>query len=130
MMLFPVNNFDAQETAYIKDKILALPISFLESSSEKFIAIEGGQALAYAGTFSRSLLGTEVYWWIVLREINYTLSQLRYLRSEINKVLSARAETQLAEAAIGNLRNQKFLQFCGFKETQRSDERILYEWTN
>jgi hypothetical protein len=130
MILFPVANFDTIETAFIKGQIVALPIEFLASSSEKFIAIEGQQAIAYAGTFSRTLLGNEVYWWIVLKTYDYTLRQLRYFRNEIVKVLGARTEEQFAEAAIERLGDQKFLQFCGFTEIARDDERILYEWTN
>jgi hypothetical protein len=130
MMLFPVARFDTVETAFIKGQIVALPIEFLASSSEKFIAIEGQQAIAYAGTFSRTLLGTEIYWWIVLKLQTYTMRQLRYFRDEVIKILSARVETQYAEAITTSRRDQKFLRFCGFTEIARDDERVLYEWTN
>ena len=130
MILFPVASFDTIETAFIKEQIVALPIEFLASSSEKFIAIEGQQAIAYAGTFSRTLLGTEIYWWIVLKLQTYTMRQLRYFRDEVLKVLAARVETQYAEALTTSVRDQKFLQFCGFTEIARDDERVLYEWIN
>jgi hypothetical protein len=130
MILFPVANFDKIETRFIEAEIKALSVEFLSSSAEKFIAIEGQQAVAYAGTFSKTLLGDMVYWWIVLKMQTYTLPQLRYFRKEIAKVLDVRPETQYAEAAIDQISNQKFLRFCGFTEISRSDNRVLYEWIN
>ena len=121
--------FTEAERAYILSAC-AHPISFLEHSQEKFLAIDGDKTLAFCGTFAQSLVGNLIYWWIVPLRKEFTRGKLRELRDEINRHLAKRSEQQRAEASVNNMVDQRFLRFCGFKEIYRSEERVTYEWSN
>ena len=97
-------------------------------SNRLFTFTSGDAILAFGGEILPEMAGAEVYLWLEVLPREYSRAAIRAALRFIRAYLGLLPWRPMAECAIANSRNEKFLLACGFTHKENLGDRNLYQW--